>query len=265
MRYHYNIGAPDDEPIIRDMPIYDAALLANGELLMKGTTDPDAGADQGIALVTAYTGSAAEALNCVGILQDARWNPNVQGVYSQNVAPDDVPATATLGANYGKVIINPTAVYLAEYDQTDAITITSTAAATLTVAALQDDIDGSFVYFVGGTTGVTGSLRHLNASAAGSATMDSALTVAGTAADSIIRTLRPLSATTNLNAEATGLSTTAAINSGVSLRVVDNFVQADNIPFVPLRKATHKGLNNLQKTKLFADVVSINHCFAGHA
>jgi hypothetical protein len=264
MRYHYNLVCPDDEPIIRDMPVYDAALLANGELLMKGTSDPDAGADQGIALVTAVTGSAAEAVNCVGILQDARWNVNVQGVYSQNVAPSNVPATNALGPKYGKVIINPGAVYLAEYDQADAIAITSTAGTTLTVAALQDDIDGSFVYFVGGTTGVTGSLRHLDSGAAGAAVMDSALTVNGTAADSIIRTLRPLSATSNLNAAATGLSTTAAINSGISLRVVDNYVQADNIPFVPLRKATHKGLNNLQKAKLFADVVSINHCLTGH-
>ena len=265
MRYSYNLACPDDEPIIRDMPIYDAALLANGELLMKGTTDPDGGADQGIALVTAYTGSSAEAVNCVGILQDARWNPNVQGVYSQNVAPANVPATATNGPFYGKVIINPGAVYLAEYDQADAIAITSTAGTTLTVAALQDDIDGSFVYFVGATAGVTGSLRHLNTSAAGSAVMDSALTVNGTGADSIIRTLRPLSATTNLNAASTGLSTTAAINSGVSLRVLDNYVQADNIPFCQLRKATHKGKNSLQKAKLFAEIVSINHCLAGHA
>ena len=32
MRYHYSL-VPEDEPILRDMPIYDAALLANGELL----------------------------------------------------------------------------------------------------------------------------------------------------------------------------------------------------------------------------------------
>lgn len=265
MRYHYNLNSPDDEPIVRDMPIYDAALLANGELLMKGTTDPDSGADQGIALVTAVTGSSAEAVNCVGILQDSRWNPNVQGIYSQNVAPANVPATATNGPFYGKVIINPSAVYLAEYDQADAIAITSTSTTTLTVGSLQDDIDGSFVYFVGTHTGVTGSLRALTASASGSATMDSALLTTGVGSDTIIRTLRPLSATTNLNAAATGLTTTAAINSGVSLRVVENYMQADNHPFEPLRKATHKGLNSLQKTKLFADVVSINHLFAGHA
>lgn len=257
MRYHYSL-VPEDEPILRDMPIYDGTLLANGELLMKGTSDPDAGADQGIALVTAVTASAAEAVNAAGILSDSRWNPNVQGVYTTGVAPSDVPATATNGPKYGKVIINPLAVYLAEYDQADAIAITSTAGTTLTVGALQDDIDGSFAYFVGTHTGVTGSLRHLNTSAAGSAVMDSALTLNGVATDTIIRTLRPLSKTTNLNAAATGLTTTAAINNGVSLRVLDNYVQADNIPLTPLRKATHKGKNNLQKAKLFADLAMLS-------
>lgn len=257
MRYHYSL-VPEDEPILRDMPIYDAALLANGELLMKGTTDPDSNADQGIALVTAVTASSAEAVNAAGILQDSRWNPNAQGVYTTGVAPSNVPATNAAGPKYGKVIINPFAVYLAEYDQADAIAITSTSTTTLTVGSLQDDIDGSFVFFVGTHTGVTGSLRHIEASAAGSCTMDSALATTGVGSDTIVRTLRPLSKTTNLNAAGTGLSTTDAINSGVSLRVLENYVQADNIPFVPLRKATHKGKNSLQKTKLFADLALLS-------
>lgn len=260
MRYHYSLIA-EDEPIIRDVPIYDAALLANGELLMKGTTDPDSNADQGIAFITAFGTTTAEAVHALGILSDSRYNPNVQGVYATGHIPDHVPATATDGPLYGKAIINPLAIYLAEYDQSDAITITSTSTTTLTVGSLEDDIDGSFVYFVGTHTGVTGSLRAITTATAGSCVMDSALTTTGVSSDTIIRTLRPLSATTKLNDEATGLTTTAAINTGVSLRIVDNYVQADNIPFTPLRKATHKGKNSLQKAKLFADICMLSHVF----
>jgi hypothetical protein len=249
------------------MPIYDAALLANGELLMKGTTDPDSNADQSLALITAYGTTTAEAVDAVGILQDVRYNPNyTQAIAGAGHIPDHVPATNANGPLYGKVIINPFAVYLAEYDQADAIAISSTSTTTLTVGSLADDIDGTFVYFVGTHTGVTGSLRHLEASAAGSATMDSALVTTGVASDTIIRTLPPLAGgyagpLTKLNTTATGLTTTAAVGTTVTLRVVDNYVQADNLPFCPLRKASHKGKNNLQKAKLFADIVLADHLF----
>lgn len=260
MRYHYSL-IPEDEPIIRDMAIYDAALLANGELLMKGTTDPDSNADQAMSLVTAFGTTTAEAVDAVGILVDSRWNPNVSGVGGAGTIPSAVYATAASGPYYGKVIVNPFAIYLAEYDQSDAITITSTSTTTLTVGSLEDDIDGSFVYFVGTHTGVTGSLRAVITAAAGSCVMDSALTTTGASTDTIIRTHMPLSLYNKLNDEATGLSTTAAIGSTVTLRTVENYVQADNIPFVPLRKASHKGKNNLQKAKLFADICMLDHAY----
>jgi hypothetical protein len=96
--------------------------------------------------------------------------------------------------------------------------------------------------------------------------MDSALLTTGVSSDTIIRTLGPLAGgyagpVAKLNDEATGLSTTAAVGATVTLRCVDNYVQADNIPFCPLRKATHKGKNNLQKAKLFADIVLADHLF----
>lgn len=253
MRYHYSL-VPEDEPIIRDMAIYDGTLLNNGELLMKGTTDPDSNADQGISLITAFGTTTAEAVDAVGILQDVRYQ-------SGGIAPTAVYATATNGPYYGKVIINPFAIYLAEYDQSDAITITSTSTTTLTVGSLEDDIDGSFVYFVGTHTGVTGSLRAITASASGSCTMDSALTTTGVSTDTIIRTHMPLSLYNKLNDEATGLSTTAAIGTTVTLRTVENYIQADNIPFAPLRKASHKGKNNLSKAKLFADICMLDHVY----
>lgn len=251
MRYHYSL-IPEDEPIIRDMPVYDAALLVNGELLMLGTTDPDAGADQNIAFVTAVTASAAEAVDALGILIDSKYAAT---------APSNVPATASLGPNYGKCIINPFAVYLAEYDQTDAVTITSTSTTTLTVGSLEDDIDGGFAYFVGTLSGVAKSLRHINTAAAGSCVMDSALTTTGAGTDTIIKILPPNHRLTGLNAEATGLTTTAAAGSGVSLHIADNYIQSDSTSIQPLRKASHKGLNSLQNAKFFADVVMLDHVY----
>ena len=40
-KWRYDITGA--EPIVRDMPVYDAATLVYGEYVMKGTTDPDSG------------------------------------------------------------------------------------------------------------------------------------------------------------------------------------------------------------------------------
>ena len=169
------------EPILRDMPVYDAATLVYGEFVMKGTTDPDSGADESISLVTGYSATAANSMiDGVGIMNetvDTNSSPSCASAYS-----------TTTGPCYGKVIINPFAIYRTEHSlaAADDVAITSTSGTTVTIASLADDADGYFIYFPTSAAGVKGSLRLLVASAAGSATMDSALTTDGTAADTAV-------------------------------------------------------------------------------
>lgn len=259
MRWFYDMyGA---EPIERYVPVYDAALIDLGELVMQGTTDPDSGADHGVAFVTAVTGSNAEAVDALGISLMSRSttgpNPTING---------DTVSVATLPdvANppYNKCIVNPGAVYLAEYDQADTMAVASTSTTTVTVTSLEDDIDTGWIFMVSATvSGNDANLRQLTASASGSATMDSALTGGNETSGTAIKILPVNHRLTKLNAASTGLGTDAAAGSGVALHVVENFVADDGLSFQPLRARKHRGLNLTGNAKFYAAVALLDHVF----
>jgi hypothetical protein len=261
MKFVYDISGA--EPILRDYPVYDAASLNYGTLLQLGTTDPDVGADEGQALVNAYNATAANSgTNIVGMLNENTYE-------SGGTVPDRVPSTTT-GPYYGKVIINPLAIYRGEISlaAADDIAITSTAAATLTVPSLADDIDGCFVYFPLTQTGVKGSLRQLIASAAGSATMDSALVTTGGATDTIVIISREFKSPANLGTAGDNFvgSSAAAPEAAVKFIILNRMADL-NGGIVPLRYADHSGLNGLDLIrqgigpKFFYDVLAVDHLF----
>lgn len=228
------------EIIQKEYPVYSASEIKCGALMMLGTTDPDSDADQGLCLVPAYSATAANtAIDAVGVIMET-------------VAAASMTATPAASTNtfyYAPVIINPFMVYEAEFslDAADDIAITSTSGTTLTVGSLQDDLDGYFVYFANGSTGVKGSLRYLRTSASGSAVMDSALVNDGTSADSIIVIPPALKYSNNLTADSTKLqsSSAAAIASdATNLRVVETLFNT-GAAWQPLLKSTGSGLNNL--------------------
>ena len=243
------------EPIIRDVRLYDAAVIARGEMVMLGTTDPDSHTDAGMSGITAYNSTAANsAIDVIGVCQE-----------------DTTPTTAADTApTYGKVIINPFAVWRVEHalDAANDVAITSTSTTTLTVTSLPDDIDGYWVYFPLSLAGVKGSFRLLTASTTGSATMDSALTTTGTSADTIVAISPELKYSFNLDSTAVKVSSSncQAVNEATNLRVVQSFIDRDQGLEI-LRPATHKGLNNLHLVKggtgpkFFYDIVSKDHIF----
>ena len=255
MRWAYDITGT--EPIIRDLPVYDGSALVNGELLMLGTTDPDSNADQGISLITAYvSNSANEAADAVGIL--------TEGTYASSNAPDAIYGTDSAGADYGKVIINPFAVYRAEYLQgtSNDVAIASVATTTLTVSSLEDAIDGGWVFFPLNATGVKNSLRFIVASASGSCTMDSALVGTASTADTIIKILPQHHQLVALDTGATGLcSVGAAAGSTTKIIILENYIESFAHAMQPLRRVTHAGLNNLSNAKFYADILCTDHLF----
>jgi len=128
MRFHYDFC--NAEPIIRDVNVYDATGLVEGELLMLGNTSKDGGADDdGTAFQTAYEGGATDAVDALGICLET---------ISCTVAP----GSATEAGSYAKCQINPFAVYLAEYSQAAADDVAITTAwtgTTLTIGSLEDN------------------------------------------------------------------------------------------------------------------------------
>ena len=255
-RWHYDLTGA--EPIFMEMPVYDASNLDNGELLMLGTTDPDSGADEGLCLVTAYDSTPANsAIDAVGILAENTYE-------SGGTTPDNSPSTTT-GPYYGKVIVNPFAVYLFEASQVaaDDVAITSTSGTTLTISSLQDDIDGYWVYFPLNQTGVKYSLRYIVASASGSCTMASALSTNGGSSDTAIFIVPPLKYANNLTSDAkkTASGDATALSGATNLRVIEAYIQSDSHPLQRLRPAVHHSLNNLSNARFFNDIILKDHAF----
>jgi len=234
------------EIILRDVPVYDAATIVDGEFIMLGTSDPDAGADEGISFVTGYNATPAnQCIDALGICKETvttASSPSIASTYS-----------TTTGPCYAKAIINPFAVYMVEQSlaAADDVAITSTAAATLTVAGLQDDIDGCHVYFPLSAAGVKGSLRLLTAAAAGSATMDSALVANGTAADTIVLISAQNKYSLPLIADGTKVGSGACdttYNSATNLRILETLIDRD-AGLELLTPAKFNGINNLHLVK----------------
>jgi hypothetical protein len=234
------------EIILRDVPAYDAATIAQGEFIMLGTTDPDSGADKGLCFVTAYNATAAnQAIDALGISVETATTASSPSIASN-------PASTT-GPCYIKAIINPLAVYLVEQSlaAADDVAITSTSGTTVTIASLQDDLDGSWVYFPLSAAGVKGSLRLLTASAAGSATMDSALVANGTAADTAVLISAAGKYSLPLEATATKVSSgdiQATYNAATNIRILETLIDRDGGLEI-MRPALHNGLNNLNLVK----------------
>lgn len=259
MKWAYDIAGA--EPIIKDMPAYDAATIAYGELLMLGTTAHSAGADAGISLITAYstTVASAHAVDAVGISLETKTTAD-----SPSIA---TAANATTEQCYVKTIINPFAIYRAEYDQSDDIAITSASGTNLEVAGVADDSsDGTWVYFSGTPGPNYGSLRYcLAGGAAATFTMDTALPNTATTADKVT-IIEPKPRYSNaLNAEATGVaafsSGTALVGAATNLRILETYIDK-NAGLEIMHPHKHYNLDNLPSTtKFYSDLMMKDHAY----
>ena len=246
MRFYRSLhGGP---PLVMDVPVYDASALAAGELVMRGGH----GGTTNSYYITAYTGnSSTEAVDSLGVLQESVTSPTV---------------VASTGFNYAKCIVSPWVTYLAEYLQTsgNVVDVTSASASTtLTTTNLEDNIDGGWVYFTKKTTSTAtgaGNLRYLTASASGSATMDSAVTIDTTS--DFIKILPVSHLLALLSSDALGLASAAAsTNSASNMIVLENYISKNGLKKA-LRYASHKGTTQDPDTvKFYAEIVLLDHVF----
>jgi hypothetical protein len=175
------------------------------------------------------------------------------GIMNETVDTSSSPScdseySTTTGPCYAKVIINPFAIYRTEHSlaAADDVAITSTSSTTVTIPSLADDIDGFFVYFPLSRAGVKGSLRLLTASAAGSATMDSALTTAGNSSDTAVLISPPNNYAFNLTADATKISSSDCQNVKEATNLMVLQVNAEvGAGIEMMRPARHNGMDNL--------------------
>ena len=268
-KFHYDLTGA--EIIYRDVPMYDAALIDQGEFIMLGST-----VDTDNQFITGYTGSSAEMVDGLGISNERITTASIAD-YGDHVttaattttrAISSIAATPATGNRYGKAIINPFAVYLTEYSQgaSDDISLTSAwSTTTLTLTSLEADVAAAG-WILGGSASVTagfaGQLRYVASSSGdGSCVVLTAPTVAGTTSDSIIKILPIHSRLTNLTSDSLKLTSTSAIPSGVSLTILENYVTTDAKPLEPLRQQAHDGLNLSGNPKVYADVLIHDHVY----
>lgn len=253
------------------VPVYDATILAEGELLMRVGSWGNEGAGY---YITAFTAANTEAEDTIGITMTSSTKAyaSKENARFYNLASAVPSRTMATGNNFLPVIINPDALYMAFYDQADAVSNSTACSAStaLTFTNLEDDIDGGWLYTTDGTDSAAtyaGKLRYLTASALGSCTLDSAITV-DTSSD-MIKILPIGHRLVPLNAEATGLScsdgTTPASGAAdtIYLEIHDNYGRWASMPTHPLRYWNDKGLEGLggKKAIFWGEIVQLKHAW----
>src|SRR3990167_4518187 len=241
-KFHYDLT--EAEPIVRDVPVYDATTLVYGEFIMLDST-----AASNCRFITGYTGASSEMVDGLGMMNESltttsKADPG-DGITTAKTstaeAISSIAATLAQGHRYGKAIINPYAVYLTEYSQAAADDVAITTAwstTTLTITSLEDNLDGGWILAADAstTTNFKGQLRYIDTAASGSCTVTVAPTVASTTTvDTIIKILPLCSKATALNAGATGLLSAAAAGSGISLEIIENYISTPSRPLQTLK------------------------------
>lgn len=190
---------------------------------------------------------------------------NAIGVVESKISSADTASVQSTGVVLlKKVIVNPFAVYRAEYSQAtaDSFTGTATSATTVITCASIEDMTGGWIYNI-----TSGGLQYIVSFSSGILNTLTAFGTAMVASDYILKIHRNLgAAATNfvdLNTAATMIGgtgqTQAAAGSGV-VAVWDTYIQADTIPLQKLRPDLHSGLNLLGKNpRFFADLSFPRH------
>lgn len=216
-----------------------AADIPDGALLMPGVT---AGTDLGVLIVAATAG--ADAVGRLHGLLDA-------SEVTDTLVNGTVWNTRTVTPVFPGVLVR------SEYDQADTAAVASNSGTTLTITSLEDDIDTSWIYAVGGTG--AGELSFLTASAAGSATQKTAM---GWASDTtVIKILRLFHQLAKLVTAADKIGTDAGAGSW-TIVVLQNWIKNNTRAWEILDPTKHDNLSGLNATglatKFYCDLVVRN-------
>lgn len=264
MKWHYDLTGA--EPIIRDLPVYDATSLANGELLMLGTT-ANSTADGGVSLITAGTGTSGnDAIDAVGILTESTYE-------SGGTAPTRT-IDSTSGVYFGKTIINPFAVYLAEVNKAAAQDIAVESSSTTTTiyetlsAIGATNLDGYWVLFtdVSTTAAVKGCLRMITDNGATTFTIPALPATPATTDVYIfanpVHAYIPALLSGDARTINCGGVTLDAPEGATNLRCLCSYASSDKVSVFPLKTYVHGGTMNLGTgASLFEDIMMKDHLY----
>ena len=197
-----------------------------------------------------------------------------QGI-TQNLFPAKDPidtaasiaTTVAQGARFGKAIINPFAVYKTEYSQLAADDETATtnevADTTITLTAIEQGIDGGWIYstHLSPIAAERGQLRYVSAAAVNTLTYLTAATYTA-ASTTLIKILPSNHELVDLTADGTKIATDLPASPVISLKVVQNYVEPNGNALEVLRDALHDSSVQYDSlTRFYADVVLLNSAY----
>ena len=243
MRHHYNLIAEGGGVVVRDCPVYDASTIVKGQALTYGASTV------GCVLIDA-TATAAD----------------VAGVANETVTASTTALT-TGTIVYAKTILNPDAIYLAQYDPStsaDVNVISSTTAAT-TLGTCDDDLEGSWLYCNSGT-GV-GQLGFIGAATTTVMTLDTTdpWAVAPDSSTDVLIIRKPWRAPADggKDLDATFTMLLSDEDETGAIMVLENYIEATTIPFAPLRPRQHHALTGLNNVgvKFWSDIFFKDNLF----
>ena len=279
-KWHYDLTGA--EPIIRDVPMYDAAVINNGEFIMQNAT-----AANKQEFITGYVDSSACMVNGLGISVEGINTDGSQGGSDGGGVNFNLPrlkpfdtaatiATATaVGQRWGKAIINPFAVYLTEYSQAAAddelATTNEVADTTITLTAIEQAIDGGWIYstHLSPISTERGQLRYVSAANVNTLTYLTAATY--TAASTTLIKILPINhELVDLTADGRKIATDLPASPVVALKVIQNYVTPGTGfsggkgtgALEVLREKLHDSTNVYAAgTKFYADLIITQHAY----
>ena len=229
-----------------------------------------------LAASVTFTSGCAVALDTTAattdlILQVSTWINNAGVYYGYSTIAtsmnNDVTTTGTIAAGttqFGKVLVNPFAIYEAQYEPESYVTTTNFSGTTWT--ATHEAAAGDWLLNSSSTSAAYGELAYIaSTSTTTTATLLSTLTNTPGTTDNWIHIRRPLCGQLaaqygriDLNATATAIKS-AASYGGVGMQIIDNHVRSDrSTAHQPLRRATHD--NTQDKTyKVYAELQFVDN------
>ena len=252
MRFSYDLAQAS--PVIKDMLVYDAGAMTAGEAVSAGAV----AATNGVGGV--ISADVDTLIDMVGVLVEA---------------PANSVSVVTTGVNYyAKGIINPLAVYRAEYDTTNAGTNTAADSTghDITDTGIDAYQSGGWTYVNGPTTDTGyGNLMRVGAATSTTALLgvtgadyDDELKATTTSSTYIlIRRLFQGGVTLGCIDLYTGAAKIdGSIDSTGDAIALENYINHKRFGMEPLRTSKHSG-KNVQGATFYSDIYFTDHLLRG--
>ena len=245
MQWNHSLNGDNSGPIVRDMPLFDASDIAEGEALTYGADV------RGALLIT----SGALGADFVGVAQE-----------TITASTTDLTTGTII---YGKVIIDPLGVYRVEYDlaaANDIDVVSSTSTAT-TLGTSDDDLEGSWL-FVNSGTGV-GQLAFIGAASTTVMTLDTsaAWTVTPDSGSDVILIRKPLrfAANSGKDLNAAGILAASDEDETGEYLVMENYLESRLHSSQPLRPDKDHMRQDLDSAdvRFYTDLYPTDHILRG--